>query len=250
MHKMGSRPQRAAVVTGASSGIGKVLAARLGRDGWRVAAMGRNREALDSLAREIGSDCLPVVADLADEAEVVRAFATVASEFGRIDALAACAGIADSTPFEEIDSALFQRILQVNTVGTFLCVREALKSMESGGRICTVSSVAGIRGGGVFGTAAYAASKGALIALTKTVARMLAPRNITANCVVPGSTHTPMLDQFWDDEAQRARVRAMIPLGRPGTPDEVASVIQWVLSEEAGFMTGSTVVIDGGLCMF
>lgn len=241
---------RHVVITGASSGIGATLARRMGRKGWRVAAMGRKRDELDRLAQDIGPGCLPVVADITDEADVVRAFAEIAGAFGRIDALATCAGIADSTPFEEIGTALFQHILQVNTVGTFLCLREALKSMDRGGRICTVSSVAGLRGGGVFGTAAYSASKGALIALTKTTARMLAPRGITANCVVPGSTHTPMLDQFWHDEAQQARVRGMIPLGRPGTPDEIASAIEWVLSEEAGFMTGSTMVVDGGLSMW
>ncbi|HUH48505.1 MAG TPA: SDR family NAD(P)-dependent oxidoreductase [Mycoplana sp.] len=244
-----SKATRTVAITGATSGIGFRLAERLGAKGWSVAALGRNRRELDRLAAAIGDRCLPIEADVSDETEVIRAFAEIARVFGRLDALAACAGISDATPFEEIDAEHFTRILQVNTVGTFLCMREALKTMESGGRICTVSSVAGVRGGGVFGTAAYSASKGALIALTKTAARTFAPRNITVNCVVPGSTHTPMLDQYWNDEAQRERVRAMIPIGRPGTSDEIASAIEWVISEESGFMTGSTIVVDGGLTM-
>lgn len=242
--------RRTVVVTGASSGIGATLAERLGRGGWRVAALGRNMDELERVAARSGPDCLVVKVDVAREDEVVAAFETIGREFGQIDALAACAGISDSTPFLDIDAELFSRILSINTVGTFLCMREAVKIMRDGGRICTVSSVAGLRGGGVFGTAAYSASKGAIIALTKTAARTLAERRITVNCVVPGSTQTPMLEPFWVDEAQRQRVTSMIPLGRPGLPEEVASAIEWVLSPEAGFMTGSTVVVDGGLTMW
>lgn len=245
----GQAPSRTVVVTGASSGIGATLAERLGRGGWRVAALGRNGDELARVAAKAGPDCLPLKADIASEDDVVAAFAAVAGAFGQIDALVTCAGISDSTPFLDIDAELFSRILSVNTVGTFLCMREAVKIMRDGGRICTVSSVAGLRGGGVFGTAAYAASKAGIVALTKTAARSLAERRITANCVVPGSTQTPMLEPFWVDEAQRNRVTGMIPLGRPGLPEEIASAIEWVLSPEAAFMTGSTIVIDGGLTM-
>lgn len=242
-------PPRTVVVTGASSGIGAALAIRLGQSGWRVAALGRNTVELDRVAASAGSGCLPIKADVAREDEVVAAFATIGREFGGIDALVTSAGVSDSTPFLEIDAELFSRILSINTVGTFLCMREAVKIMRDGGRICTVSSVAGVRGGGVFGTAAYSASKAGIIALTKTAARTLAERRITANCVVPGSTQTPMLEPFWVDEAQRRRVTAMIPLGRPGLPEEIAAAIEWVLSPEAAFMTGSTIVVDGGLTM-
>ena len=241
---------RTIIVTGATSGIGLAIARRRAASGDTVIAMGRNTDQLNRLHREFKDRISPIQLDISDEASVIAAFAQAGRDHGRIDAFAACAGIADATPLEEIDAALFARIMAVNAGGTFLCIREAIKLFGEKGRICTVSSVAGLRGGGVFGTAAYAASKGAIIALTKTVARDLAKRGITVNCVVPGSTHTPMLDQFWDSEEQRERIRSMIPVGRPGTPDEVASAIEWVISEEAGFMTGSTMVVDGGLCMW
>ncbi len=169
---------------------------------------------------------------------MVAAFATVASAFGDLGALAACAGISDSTPFLELTAAVFERIYRINTVGTFLAMREAAKLMPSGGRICTVSSVAGLRGGGVFGTAAYASSKGGVIALTKTAARSLAGRGIAVNCVVPGPAHTAMLEPFWQKADDRERVERMIPLGRPGEAGEIAAAISWLLSPNASFVTG------------
>ena len=241
---------RCFVVSGGASGIGGAVARRLAADGHTVAIIDLNIDAAHETAANLGDRHLAVQADLGEERQVVAAFATIASRFPTIHGLAACAGINDMTPFEELDSEIFARIYRVNVIGTFLCMREAVKLIGAGGgRICTVSSVAGLRGGGIFGTAAYSASKGAIIALTKTAARTLAPRCIAVNCVVPGPVETPMLLPHWQDEQQRLRVQSLIPIGRPGTPDEVANTICWLLSPDASLLTGTTLVADGGMIM-
>ncbi|MEP9347782.1 SDR family oxidoreductase [Xanthobacter sp. KR7-225] len=241
---------KVAVVVGAGSGIGAAAVVALAANGWSIAAIDQNLDAARAVVDAAGDRHAAFRADISREAEVIEAFAAIARTFGRVDGLAACAGVSDSTPFLDLDADTFARMFAINATGTFLAMREAVKLMPDGGRICTVSSVAGLRGGGVFGTAAYAASKGAIIALTKTAARTLAPRQITVNCLVPGPVQTPMLDAFWGDEAQRRRVEGMIPLGRPGRAAEVASAITWMFSPEAAFLTGSTVVVDGGMSMY
>jgi NAD(P)-dependent dehydrogenase (short-subunit alcohol dehydrogenase family) len=235
---------RYAVVTGAGQGIGAAVAAALNRHGFQVAAIDRDGDAAAGAAN------FSVRADVGEEDQVGAAFRTIAARFPRLDALAACVGIVDVTPLLELTPEIFQRLYQVNVIGTFLCIREAAKLMTAGGRICTVSSVAGLRGGGVFGTGAYAASKAALLGLTKTAARELAKRKIAVNCVVPGPTDTPMLQGFWHDVQARERVQGMIPMGRPGTPEEIAETIAWLLSPAAAFVTGATIVADGGLTMY
>ncbi len=241
-------PRRAAV-TGAASGIGAAITRLLAEDGWRVAAIDRDEDGLRRTLAPLGDRHLALAADVGDEERMVAVFAEIAGAFGGLDGLAACAGISDGTPFFELGAATFERIHRVNTLGAFLAMREAARLMERGGRICTVSSVAGLRGGGVFGTAAYAASKGAVIALTKTAARSLAARGIGVNCVVPGPIDTAMLEPFWQNAEERARVERLIPLGRPGRADEVAETLKWLLSPASTFVTGATIVVDGGMTM-
>ena len=122
--------------------------------------------------------------------------------------------------------------------------------MPRGGRICTVASVAGIRGGGLSGTAAYAASKGAVLALTKNAARALGDRGIAVNTIAPGATMTPMIEEAFSNEAHRKRVEAMSVMNRTGAPEEIARAIAFLLSPEASYITGSTLVADGGLVMY
>lgn len=237
-----------AVVTGGGGGIGAATVARLARENWRIAVLDRDAAAAARVAQAAGSDHISVTVDVSDEAAVQAAFRHIADQFGTIDALATCAGIIDTTPFLDTDAATFRRLHDVNVVGTFLCIREAGRLMPPGGAICTLSSVAGMRGGGLVGTAAYSATKGALLALTKSAARALASRQIRVNCVALGSTDTPMLTLHTSTES-RARIESMIPLGRVGTAEEIAEAVAWLLSPAARYLDGATVVVDGGVVM-
>lgn len=236
---------RRTIITGAASGIGAALATLLIAEGGRVACLDRNQKG----AARIAGRHPAIACDVADEASVVRAIAEAAEALGGVDGLATCAGLADSTPSLEIDVATFRRMHEVNVIGTFLCIREAASRMERGARICTVASIAGLRGGGLSGTAAYAASKGAVLALTKNIARVLGPRGIAVNTVAPGSTETPMLAAALADPANRARLEGMNALGRIGTAEEIAAAIAWLLSPAASYVHGATLVADGGLMM-
>jgi NAD(P)-dependent dehydrogenase (short-subunit alcohol dehydrogenase family) len=244
--------RRCAAVTGAGSGIGAATARLLARDGYRVACLDRDEAAARRIVDELGGAAaghLMQAVDVADEAAVSRVFTDIAAAFGRLDGLATCAGIADTTPFLDLSAETFRRVYDVNVVGTFLCIREAALRMTRGGRICTISSVAGLRGGGVLGTAAYAASKGAVLALTKNAARSLAERGIAVNAVAPGATLTPMTDAGMKNDAQRARILAMVPIGRAGDPEEIAEAIVWLLSPKSTYVDGATLTADGGMVM-
>lgn len=239
---------RTAVVTGGASGIGKATCEVLAREGFRVAVADCDAAGAGAVAREIGGIGFGV--DVADEASVVALFDAVMAAFGgRLDTLATPAGIADTTPFLELDVATFRRVNDINVIGTFLCVREAAKRMRPGGRICTVASVAGKRGGGLSGTAAYAASKGAVLALSRSAARALAPLGIAVNCVAPGPTDTPMLQEPYKNPEHRRRVEATTLLERSAEPSEIAEAIAWLLSPRSSFVEGETLTVDGGLML-
>ena len=238
-----------AIVTGAGSGIGAAAAATLARDGWRVACLDRDGAAAQRIAAAAGEMHLARAVDVADEAAMVACFAELAKLLGGIDGLATCAGVLDTTPFMDVPVATFRRLYDINVIGTFLAIREAARHMPRGGRICTVASVAGLRGGGIGGTTAYAASKGAVLALAKNAARSLAPQGISVNTVAPGPIETPMLEPVFGAPGVRQRVESMIPQGRAGRPEEVAETIAWLLSPKAAYVNGATLTVDGGLVM-
>ena len=241
--------QKSVFVTGAGSGIGAATAALLARQGWRVACIDRDGAAVERVAQRVGNGAVSRALDVADEAAVVAGFAELGRALGAPAALATCAGVLDVTPFMEVPVATFRRLYDINVIGTFLAIREAAKQMQRGGRICTVASIAGLRGGGIGGTAAYAASKGAVLALTKNAARSLAAQGISVNTVAPGPIETPMLDTVWRNPGVPERVSAMVPQGRAGKPEEVAETIAWLLSPAAAYVNGATIVVDGGLVM-
>jgi NAD(P)-dependent dehydrogenase (short-subunit alcohol dehydrogenase family) len=241
---------RTAIVTGAASGIGAATAHELVGRGYRLACVDRNGPGVRAVAAKAGRDHLAVELDVADEPAVVAAFERIAAELGSVDALVTSAGVAEMTPFMELDAATFRRVYDDNVVGTFLCIREAARHMTPGGRICTVASVAGIRGGGLSGTAAYAASKGAVLALTKNAARALAERGIAVNTIAPGATMTPMIAHVFANEEHRRRVESMSVQNRAARPDEIARAIAFLISPDASYVDGATLVADGGLCMY
>jgi len=241
---------RTAIVTGAASGIGAATVRVLHAHGYRVACVDRNGPGVRAVAAQIGAPDLAAELDVADEPAVVGAFAALAKKLGGLDALVTSAGVGDTTPFMDLDAATFRRVYDDNVVGTFLCIREAAKHMARGARICTVASVAGLRGGGLSGTAAYAASKGAVLALSKNAARSLAERGIAVNAIAPGATMTPMIAHVFADEAHRRRVESMSALDRTAEPEEIARAIAFLVSPESSYVDGATLVVDGGLCMY
>jgi NAD(P)-dependent dehydrogenase (short-subunit alcohol dehydrogenase family) len=233
------------VVTGAASGIGAAVAHLLQSEGARVVALDLtwpDKQSTDG--RNIAT-----ALDVTDEHAVKACFEEIGGRFGPIHGLATCAGIVNSTDFLSLDAATFRRVYDVNVVGTFCCMREAALRMGHGSHIVTVSSVAGIRGGGLFGTAAYAASKGAILALSKSAARALGPRGIAVNCVAPGPTETAMTKPVFEDAALKENVSSLTALGRTAAPKEIAEAIVWLLSPASSFVSGATLVVDGGLTM-
>lgn len=231
------------VVTGAGSGIGAATARLLLSQGHELVCMDRDAAAL------AGFGAGAIAVDVSEEAAVIAAFAKAGEMLGGLDALATCAGIYETTPFFETTAATFRRVHEVNVIGTFLCLREAAKLMAAGGRICTVGSVAGLRGGGLAGTVSYAASKGAVMALTKNAARALGERGIAVNTVAPGMIETPFVRQPLADAAIRKRIEGMAIQNRLGTAEEIAEAIAWLLSPQSSFCTGMTLVADGGMVM-
>ena len=245
---------RTAIVTGAASGIGAATVLELARQGYRTVGIDIALDGVRATAHEAtqlnAERHHAIQADVTDEARLIEAFDEAQTFLGHLDVLVTSAGIGETTPFMDLTVATFRAVNEVNVIGTFVCIREAAKHMQPGARICTVASVAGIRGGGLSGTAAYAASKGAVLALTKNAARALAPRGISVNTIAPGATLTPMIAEHWKNEAHRTRVEGMSVLNRTAQPHEMAVAIAFLVSPQATSITGSTLVADNGLVMY
>ncbi|MGB4115943.1 MAG: SDR family NAD(P)-dependent oxidoreductase [Polaromonas sp.] len=247
---------RTAIVTGSASCIGAATVLALAAQGYDTVGVDCNlagAEATALQAKAVGGQHHALLCDVADEAQLVKAMTDAAALLGRLDALATCAGVAEKTPFMQLTAAEFKTTYSVNVIGTFVAIREAAAHMMNsggGGRICTVASVAGLRGGGLMGTAAYAASKGAVLALSKNAARALASQGISVNCIAPGATLTPMLAEAWQDDALRKKIEGMAAQNRTAEPHEIAANIVYLLSPQASYVTGATLVADGGLSMY
>lgn len=228
------------VVTGGSRGFGRTVAQRAADAGACVAVLARGPE-VEAVAREIGGETIGLVADVGDAEQVVGVFGKIAERWGRVDVLVNNAGLHRGGLVDKIDSGDWSAVLGTNLSGPFNTIRSALPLMEEEGSIVNVGAVVGFRG--FAGDVAYGASKAGLSGMTQVLAVELARRGIRVNLVIPGFVDTEMTAGV--SERARARLLERIPLGRPGTADEIAEVIYWVA--EARYMTGSIVATDGGL---
>lgn len=240
---MSVHPRRVAV-TGAASGIGAATARLLMARGWRVACLDRDIEGAERTAGDHG---LAVEVDVADEAQVIWAFGKAAEAFGGLDGLVTAAGVIETVPFLETTPAQFRRLFDINVIGSFLSVREGAKAMQAGGRICMVASISSYTGGGYVATGAYAASKGAVLTMMKSCARALGERGIAVNAVAPGFIDTPFVASAMNDPIRRPKVEAAV--GKVGKPEQIAEAIAWLVSPEADFVHGETLIADGGVLM-
>lgn len=227
---------RVVVVTGGGSGIGNAAAKLFLEEGARVAVL--------DCAPNVSDAHLAITCDVTAEGAVQAAFADVASRFGRVDILLNSAGIAVRKPVMDETVEAWDRCQSVNVRGTFLCSKHAVHHMPGGGAIIHISSVTGLTG--MRNRAAYSASKGAIIALTKSMAMDLASRQIRVNCICPGFVKTPLLSTILKDTERTAKLTRMHPLGRLGTPEDVAKAVLFLASDDAAWITGHALAVDGG----
>jgi 3-oxoacyl-[acyl-carrier protein] reductase len=234
------------LVTGAGGGIGGATARRFAAAGARLVLADRRPEALADLASSLGpAETLTWSGDLTEELQVKELFRQLLERFGRIDVAVNAAGILRNTPFEEIGKAEWDEVLSANAGSAFLVCRECCVPMrrQGGGRIINFSSIAG-QTGGILSGAHYAASKAAVISLTRSVAKHLAPHGIRCNVIAPSGVETEMLRQF-SPEQQETLLQG-IPAGRFGTVEEIAEVVFWLASPAADYITGQTINVNGG----
>ncbi len=231
--------QPSVIVTGGAQGIGRAIAARFGEDGANVTIADINPSSLEQTSSELGVNS--VLTDVSSESDVKRLIESVLERYGRIDVLVNNAGVSDFVPLEQQTLAGFQKVLNVNLTGAWLCTRAAAPHLrEAKGAIVNIASTRAIMSEA--GSEAYAASKGGLLALTHALAASLQP-DVRVNCVSPGWIETRAPGTFThssEDNAQHF-------VGRVGTPEDIANMVAFLASSQAGFITGQNVVVDGGM---
>ena len=249
-----TQERRAAVVTGSPRGIGREIARELAAAGMNVVVNSSSEKSLpaaEALAAEIagqfGVEAVAVAANVADEAEANALIAAATDAFGRVDVLVNNAGITRDGLAARMGDEDFDAVIDINLKGTFHCCRAAAKVMmkQRWGRIINMSSVVGVYGNA--GQVNYAASKAGVIGMTKTLATELAPRNITANAVAPGFIATDMTDAL--SEAQKEAIVGRIGSGRLGEPADIAHLVRFLASDEASYITGQVICVDGGMSL-
>lgn len=243
--------EKVAVVTGGTNGIGRAIAVKLAEAGVKVAIVGRNEERAKQVLQEIeGNNGIgkAILGDISKEKCCEEIVGEVKDFFGEIDILVNCAGILASTSISEVTRREWDEILATNLSGTFFMIQKALPYLKesTSGRIINISSNAG-RMGGYENSQSYTASKGGMIAITMGIARQLAPCGITVNVVCPGTTETEMTKLY--DEETKERLCSRIPMGRLAKPEEIAAAVCFFASEEASYITGAILDVNGGMYM-
>jgi 3-oxoacyl-[acyl-carrier protein] reductase len=247
---MFSLKDKVALVTGASQGIGRSIALALSQSGAKVAVAARNTEKLTSLVAEIsaaGGEALAVPMDVADVAQIKAGFQQALTKFGRLDVLVNNAAITRDTLALRMKLEDWDAVLRTNLTGAHLCIQQALGAMlkQRSGHIINITSVVAQTGNA--GQSNYVASKAGLIGLTRAIAVEVASRSITVNAIAPGFVETPMTDPLSPE--LKEKMKTLIPLGRFGTDSEIASAVVFLASDEAGYITGQVLDINGGMYM-
>lgn len=249
---------KVAVVTGSGKGIGRAIVLAFAKSGAYsgIVVNARKKEEAESVAKEIldlgKCDAIAVIADVSQEADCIKLIDKTVKHYGRMDVLVNNAGIQQDVPFEDTSIDVWQKIIAVDLTGPFVCSREAVKHMLNqiprGGCIINISSVHQIIPKPHY--VPYATSKAGIEMMTKTMALELAQDNIRVNVVAPGAIATDMNEQLQDDKAELGKVLRRIPLRRIGTSEEIADMVEFLASEKAGYVTGSTFFVDGGMTLY
>jgi 3-oxoacyl-[acyl-carrier protein] reductase len=247
---MCSLKEKVTLITGASQGIGRATALAFAASGAKVAVAARQATKLEDLVKEIeaaGGQALAVPLDVADPAQVKTAFAAVLGKFGKLDVLVNNAAITKDTLALRMKLEDWDAVLRTNLTGAYLCIQQALGAMLKAryGRIVNITSVVAQTGNA--GQANYVSSKAGLIGLTRAIAVEVASRNITVNAVAPGFIETPMTDPL--PQELKDKMKSMIPLARFGTDKEIASAVMFLASDEAAYITGQVLDVNGGMYM-
>ena len=236
-----------ALVTGATGGIGQSIVKTLANQGAKVIMVGRNEEKLQNLKQELSDKVYQLICDFNDDSQINSLIENAEKQFGNIDILVCNAGITKDNLALRIKDEDWDIVIQMNLTSTFKLNRAAIKSMikRRYGRIINISSIIGLSGNA--GQSNYAASKAGIIAMSKSIAKEVASRGITINCVAPGYIDTPMTEIL--DDSIKNSIIAHIPTGRIGTPQDVANAVLFLASDESSYVTGHTLSVNGGMLM-